>query len=105
MPMETDTSWLQYVKYQTDELCLQAVAINGLHLKHVRFQTPLVCKTAVKQNGLALEFVMGYAKTRDLCIEAIRQNPLAIRFTKEANISDLAAIIRAVPEAKHYLNT
>jgi hypothetical protein len=105
MPVESDTSWLQYVKYQNDELCLRAVAINGLHLEHVRFQTPLICLTAVKQNGLALQFVLTYAKTRDLCIEAIRENPLAIRFTKEANISDLAAIIRAVPEAKHYLNT
>jgi hypothetical protein len=105
MSAEAENTWLQYVKYQTDEICLRAVAINGLHLEHVRFQTPLICQTAVKQNGLALEFVMGYAKTRDLCIEAIRQNPAAIRFTKEANISDLAAIIRAVPEAKHYLNT
>jgi hypothetical protein len=101
--LENDSSLIEHVKYQSTELCLMAVGVNGLNLKYVRFHTPAICETAVKQNGLALEFVQGYAKTLAVCIQAVRQNPEAVKFAMDANNDEMLTIIRAVPEVCRYL--
>ena len=101
--LDRDSSLLEYVKYQTDDLCLRAVKSNGLLLKYVRFQTPAICLAAVNQNGLALEFVHGYAKNLEICIRAAKQNPLAVRFAEDADNEEMFAIIRAVPDVCQHL--
>ena len=101
--LKTDSSLIEHVKYQSTELCLMAVGVNGLNLKHVRFQTPAICEAAVNQNGLALQFVQGYAKTLTVCIQAVKQNPEAVIFAIDANNEEMLSIIRAVPEVCRYL--
>ena len=45
-------SALEFVKIQTDEICLMAVKNNGLVLDIVENQTYEICQEAVKSNGL-----------------------------------------------------
>ena len=65
---------LEYVKEQTQEICLQAVKQNGLALRFVKNQTPEICLEAVKEDGLALKYV-------------INQTPLIIHYLKKYHIS------------------
>jgi hypothetical protein len=44
-------------------------------------KTPEICLEAVKQNGLALEFVK--EQTPEICLEAVKQDGLALEFVKE----------------------
>ena len=48
---------LQYVKEQTQEICIEAVKQDGYALQYVKEQTQEICIEAVKQDGYALEFV------------------------------------------------
>ena len=47
---------LQYVKNQTDKICLEAVKQNGDALKYVKNQTYFVCLEAAK-NGCDLDYI------------------------------------------------
>jgi hypothetical protein len=48
---------LQYVKQQTDEICLAAVKQYGCALKYVKQQTDEICLAAVNKDGYALVYV------------------------------------------------
>jgi hypothetical protein len=48
---------LQYVKDQTEAICIEAVKQNGYSLRYVKEQTPEICIEAVKQNGYSLQYV------------------------------------------------
>ena len=48
---------LQYVREQTEEICLEAVKKDGYALRYVNEQTEEICLEAVKQNSDALQFV------------------------------------------------
>ncbi|MDW0076976.1 DUF4116 domain-containing protein [Clostridioides difficile] len=72
---------LQYVREQTEEMCLEAVRQNGLALHFVKDQTEKICIEAVRQDGLAIQFVEN--QTDEICIEALKQDKLAIRYIKE----------------------
>jgi len=48
---------LQYVKDQTEAICLEAVKQNGLTLKYVKDQTEEICLAAVKQNKDATIYI------------------------------------------------
>ena len=48
---------LQYVKEQTEAVCLEAVKQNGRSLQYVKEQSEAVCLEAVKQDGDSLQYV------------------------------------------------
>ena len=48
---------LQYVKDQTEQVCIEAVKRNGFALRYVKEQTEQVCIEAVKEDGDALRYV------------------------------------------------
>ena len=48
---------LEFVKNQTDEICIIAVQQNGNALQYVKKQTDIICKLAVQQNATALAYV------------------------------------------------
>ena len=60
---------------------LERVRKNGNDLQYVKEQTEEICLTAVRQCGLSLRFVKN--KTREMCIEAIKQDPFAIQFIED----------------------
>jgi hypothetical protein len=45
---------LQYVQYQTDDVCMRAVSINGNALQYVRKQTDIICCAATDNNIAAI---------------------------------------------------
>lgn len=47
----------EYIKNQTEELCVLAVQRNGLLLRYVKEQTKEICKLAILQNYRALQYV------------------------------------------------
>ena len=49
---------LQYVKDQTEAICLEAVKEDGYALRYVKDQTEAICLEAVKRNGYALRYVL-----------------------------------------------
>ena len=66
-----DASVLQQVE-QTEELCLEAVKINGLALRYVKNQTEEICLEAVNEASIALEYVTN--QTEEICLEAIMRS-------------------------------
>ena len=62
---------LQYVRKQTEPICLQAVKQNGKALQYVRKQTESLCMEAVKQNSSALQYVTN--QTEEICRTAMRE--------------------------------
>ena len=48
---------LQYVKEQSEAICLEAVKQNGDALRYVKEQSEAICLEAIKQNGYALKYV------------------------------------------------
>ena len=79
--MREDGINLEYVKYQTSKICLEAVKQNSWALQFVKNQTEQICLEAVKRNGNALQFVEN--QTEEICIAAVKQNPFALQFAKE----------------------
>ena len=72
---------LQYVKEQTEEMCLLAVQCNGSALQYVKEQTEEMCRLAVQQNGYALQYVK--EQTEEMCRLAVQQNGYALQYVKE----------------------
>ena len=69
---------LQYVKNQTEELCIRAVQQNGDALEYVKIQTNEICEMAVWENGHALEYVIN--QTDEICEMAVRQTGYALTY-------------------------
>ena len=55
--VEQDGCALQYVKKQTEAICLAAVKQDGDALPYVEKQTKAICLSAVEQDGRALQYV------------------------------------------------
>lgn len=73
--------FLQFMKVQTEEMCINAVRQNGMALEFVKEQTSEICLIAVRQNGMALKFVR--KQTTEICMEAVKQNWKAFEYVKE----------------------
>lgn len=76
--IKEDCRALEYVKYQTEKLCIQVVQKNGLILQYVNKQTEAICIHAVKQNGLALRLVN--EQTDKICVQAVKQDSMALEY-------------------------
>jgi hypothetical protein len=58
--VESDGDALQYVKDQTEAVCLKAVESDGDALQYVKDQTEAVCLKAVESDGDALQYVKDF---------------------------------------------
>lgn len=72
---------LEFLKDQTEELCLIAVKSEGDALRYVKKQTAKICQAAVKNDGLALKYVKRPSKK--IQIAAIENDAYAIEFCKD----------------------
>jgi GNAT superfamily N-acetyltransferase len=61
---------------------LEAVSARGLALKYVRARTRELCLAAVRVDGMALEWVPGALCTPDVVATAVAQNGLALEFAE-----------------------
>lgn len=60
-----------------DSVALEAVTRDGSYVMNVN-QTRKVCLAAVRQNGLNLRFIR--VQTEEICLEAINENPEALMY-------------------------
>ena len=73
---------VQYVKKQSDELCMFVIEQNGCMLRYIKeqFRTEKICIVAVKQNYYALEHVIN--QTDEMCILAVQKHGNVLQFVK-----------------------
>ena len=69
---------LEYVKKQTEEICLAAVKKTGYVLEYVIEQTEEICLAAIKHTKFALKWVK--EQTPEICLAAVKQNPDALQY-------------------------
>jgi len=79
--LQNDATVLQFIKDQTEDMCISAVRRRGGLLKFVKNQTNEICKYAVCQNGLALIFVN--EQTEELCKLAVHQTCEALNYVQK----------------------
>ena len=86
----------------THETAMDAVKLNGLCIRHLKYQCIEKLTAAVKQNGMALAWAnpafytynfyeKEYAK---ICMIAVKQNGLALRFVKHQTTELCLAAVR-----------
>ena len=96
---------LQFVKEQTEEICLAAVRHYGHALQFVKEQTKEICLTAVREDGYALKYV--HNQTEEICLAAVKQNGDALKYVNskffEEEITVENIINKLSPEEKKYL--
>src|SRR4051812_17671665 len=77
-----DGDLLKYVKNQTESICLAAVKDSYRALKYCTIFSQEICDIAVSKNPNALKYVPGIYQTRELCIAAVRQGGMSIEYVK-----------------------
>lgn len=84
---------LQFIKNQTDEICLAAVRNNGRALQYVTNQTNEICLAAVQETGFALQYVKN--QTWEICLAAVQETGFALQYvTNQTDEICLAAVKR-----------
>ena len=76
--VRNDSMALQYVKNQTDKICVEAVKNNGWALQFVKNQTDEICIEAIKNDGRVLQYVKN--QTDEICVEAVKNNGWALKY-------------------------
>jgi Fe2+ or Zn2+ uptake regulation protein len=94
---------LEFVKVQTEEICLAAVKQYGYALEHVDVQTEEICLAAVKQNGDALELVN--VQTDKICLAAVKENGWALGHVKVQTAEICLAAVEQDPYSSNYIIT
>lgn len=65
------------ISYQKE---LEEVTKNGLNIQFAKYENSVMHKIAVNQNGLALKYIKPDDQTDELCMTAIKNNYLALRY-------------------------
>jgi hypothetical protein len=80
---------------RTPEEWLEVVKKNGLLIGKMEVQPENVCIEAVKQNGLALKYIKNRYKTPKICVIAVGQTGLALKHT---NVQDEKICLTAIKQ-------
>jgi hypothetical protein len=118
---------LQFIENQTDELCMMAVKKNGLSLQFVEIMKAEIAYTAVKQNydamkyayifrpafigsiipifGMALEFVPKQYQKKQMCLEAVKNNGMALEFVHQKTPEIIAEALKSNPDADKFITS
>jgi len=76
-----DGMCLKFINNQTERLCYEAlISSKGAAFNLIHNKTKFLCKEAMKIDGNLLIYVPD--KSFDICMEAIKQNPFAIRYVE-----------------------
>jgi hypothetical protein len=89
----------KFPTFKTVEESIAAVKKNGLLIRNVEKQEEDICIVAVRQNGLALRFIKNRYKTARICIIAVGQNGLALKHVKDQNEKMCLTAIKQNPMA------
>jgi len=93
---------LQYVKDQSEAVCLAAVKQNGHALRYVKDQSEAVCLAAVKQNGRALRYVKDQSEA--VCLAAVKCNGYTLQYVKDQSEAVCLAAVKQDSDALQYVD-
>lgn len=81
---------------------LENVRRDGLWVRHlsVKEQTHQICIEAVKQNGMAIQHII--EQTPEICLTAVRSNGMALSHIKHKTTDIVVEAIKTTPGAIHY---
>ena len=99
--LEKDPFLLQYVKQQTEDICLTAVQEDGRALRYVRQQTEDICVAAVRQCPGAITKVQ--KQTPKICLTAVQQDPWMLQYVEHQTEEICTAAARRDPRALQYV--
>jgi hypothetical protein len=91
------------IPLNTPEECLAAVKKNGLMIRNIEVQPEDLCIEAVRQTGLALKFIKNRYKTAKICVIAVGQNGLALKHVNVQSEKICMTAIRQNPMAMEYV--
>jgi hypothetical protein len=113
---------LKYVNHQTENICMMAVKTNGLALKYVKNKNYdiqqyyqgntdarktssmfFVCMEAVKQNGIAIKFVNDEYQDHELCINAIKNTALSLKYVTNQTVDICMFAIEIFDGSIHFV--
>jgi hypothetical protein len=69
--------------WSNKKFAMEAVRLNSKALRKVRVYDKEIALEAVKHDGLILQYAYGYRSDKDVVLEAVKQNPNAIRFASK----------------------
>lgn len=72
--------------FQSDDICMFAIDINGNAIKHIINQKEELCIMAVKKTGLALRYIL--KKTHEICKIAVTEDYRALQYVDEEMQTD-----------------
>ena len=73
-------------QFLTEELCKLAVNISGIVLQLIKNQTKDICTLAVKQHGMALKYVQNQFLTKDICFLAVKQDIRSLQYVNTSPV-------------------
>lgn len=77
--LKKDGNTLKYIENQTVQMCIKSLETSGGQtFTLIKNKTDVICKAAVKIDGLLLFHVP--EQTYEIILEAVKQNPMAIRY-------------------------
>ncbi len=93
---------LKYVaeKFQTEELCISVLKINGLQLEHVKNKTLKMCLVAINNSSYAIRYVPDEFITEELYLDLLKKSEHIFKQIKEPTY-EMCHI--AVSKAGYYL--
>lgn len=85
------------------EECIKLLAKDGLLIRNIEVQTEDMCIAAVRQNGLALKFIKNRYKTPKICVIAVGQNGLALKHANKQDEKICVTAVKQNPMAMEYV--
>lgn len=123
--IKRDSSAIEFVKEQTDEMCFFALEQYEKELRrlktparyldfidHLDYGSPIqyikeqreeICLAAVRINGLSLRYIL--KQTPEICLAAVRKNGDALLYVKEQTPEICAAAVQSSPRARAYVES
>ena len=93
---------LQYAEKQTNKLCLEAIKKEETALQYVKKQTSEICLASVKQWGSSLQYVK--RQTPKICLEAVKQHGWSLKYVKNQNYEICMAAVKQEGTAVLFVN-
>mgnify|MGYP000450382836 CR=1 FL=1 len=79
---------LQFVKNQTENICIIAICQNYVALKYVRNQTERICWLAINSNPKTLLYIR--EQTESYCLQAVKNNCRAFIISSSIDDRDIS---------------
>ena len=94
---------LASISNQTEDLCRYAVCVNPMALKYCNILTDEIKTLAVFNNGLSLELLDKNEQNEHICIMAVKNNGIALRYVFDQTYKICKAAVKNRPRSIIYI--